>query len=53
MKKNLDKLKTKVDKVTKEIRNKDAMNVKDSDIVKIYKISTAPQRPPRPAPEQK
>jgi hypothetical protein len=47
MKKNLEKLKGKVDKVTRDIKLKDYLSLKDTDIAKTVKPSQNTQRPPQ------
>ncbi len=50
LKKNLEKLKARVDKVTKEIKMRDAMNLKDWDLSKTIKSSGSQTKPPNPKP---
>jgi archaellum component FlaC len=50
MKKNLEKLKARVDKVTRDIKIKEYLNLKDGDIARIIKpVQKPPQQPSQPS----
>lgn len=50
MKKNLEKLRTKVDKVTRDIKLKDFLSLKESDLARVTRPGLKAPQPQAPQP---